>query len=78
MIVLEARRKTDEKAVSQHLFLGHVLWESFGVCVLLKIPNTDVLVGHHHARRPSRFTLADRKEWMMKTRVLGQQWRSSC
>lgn len=35
-------------------------------------------VGHYHARRPSRLTFAERKEWMMKTMVLGQQWRSSC
>lgn len=36
------------------------------------------MVGRYHARRPSRLTLADRKEWMMKTMVLGQAWRSSC
>lgn len=34
--------------------------------------------GPHHASSPSRLTLADRNEWMMNTRVFGQQWRSSC
>lgn len=34
--------------------------------------------GRYHANRPSRLTFADRNEWMMKTMVLGQQWRSSC
>lgn len=34
--------------------------------------------GLYHAKRPSRLTLADRKEWIMKTKVLGQQCRSSC
>lgn len=38
----------------------------------------DVLAGCGHARRPRRLTLADKNECMMKTRVFGQQWRSSC
>lgn len=60
------------------IFCGPHLWQSFELCGFLKIPIIDVLVGHYHARRPSRLTLADRKEWMMKTKVLGQQCRSSC
>lgn len=32
----------------------------------------------YHANRPSRLTLAERKEWMMNTMVLGQECRSSC
>lgn len=31
-----------------------------------------------HANSPSRLTLAERKEWMMKTMVLGHEWRSNC
>lgn len=79
-IILEARRKTDENAVSQQSFSGsHPLGVFQVVCVLLKVPiNHVLLVSSHHAKSPSRFTLADRKEWMMKTKVLGQQCRSSC
>lgn len=47
MIILKAYRKVEKEGVSQHLFLGHILWcfRVFRAVVLLNIPIVDVLDG---------------------------------